>query len=113
MRRSVSAQSSDPPKYCMYFLILFSLKDPDDIPMTYFAIFDGHAGTGASLMAVNTLHYQILEKLDLVYELLVNSTLEQRQFSRKGDLRPYKWPFLEKEVSVESLVTGALEATFC
>ncbi|XP_071810104.1 protein phosphatase 1H-like [Asterias amurensis] len=89
-----------------------SIGDPDDIPMTYFAVFDGHAGTGASLMSVNTLHYQILDKLDRVYELLVNSTLEQRQFSRKGDLRPYKWPFIEKEVSIESLVTGALEATF-
>ncbi|XP_022104014.1 protein phosphatase 1H-like [Acanthaster planci] len=86
--------------------------DPDDIPMTYFAIFDGHAGTGAALMSANTLHYQILEKLDRVYELLVNSTPEHRQFSRRGDLRPHKWPFSETEVSVESLVTGALEAAF-
>ena len=63
-------------------------------------------------MAVNSLHYQILEKLDRVYELLISSSPEHRQFSRRGDLRPHKWPFSEKEVSVESLVTGALEATF-
>ena len=38
-----------------YFLHLF--QDNDPLPFTYFAVFDGHAGTGAALMAVNTLHH--------------------------------------------------------
>ena len=33
---------------------LFQNNDP--LPLTYFAIFDGHAGTGAALMAANHLH---------------------------------------------------------
>ena len=31
-------------------------QERDPLPFTYFSIFDGHAGTGAALMAVNTLH---------------------------------------------------------
>ena len=80
--------------------------------MTYFAIFDGHAGTGSSLMAVNNLHYHILDKLDSVYELLIHSTSEQRHFSKKDDKRPHKWPFSAKDMCVESLITGALETAF-
>ena len=80
--------------------------------MTYFAVFDGHAGSGSALMAVNNLHYNILDKLDSVYELLIHSSSEQRLFSKKGDKRPHKWPFNETAVSVESLITGALETAF-
>ena len=40
------------------------------IPYAYFGVFDGHAGCGASLMAVNQLHFHIMEKLQGIKELL-------------------------------------------
>ncbi|XP_063953644.1 protein phosphatase 1H-like [Lytechinus pictus] len=88
------------------------IKDSDQIPLTYFAIFDGHAGSGVSVMASRVLHTRIFAKLESVYDLLANSSIEQRQFTRSGDQRPNKWPFTEKEMSVESLVVGALESAF-
>ena len=36
---------------------IFQEKDP--LPFTYFAVFDGHAGTGAALMAVKLLQEHI------------------------------------------------------
>ena len=41
----------------IYIMMSFQEKDP--LPFTYFAIFDGHAGTGAALMAVKLLHEHI------------------------------------------------------
>ncbi len=37
------------------------LQEKDPLPFTYFAVFDGHAGTGAALMAVKLLqdHLQV------------------------------------------------------
>ncbi|XP_071492145.1 protein phosphatase 1H-like [Diadema antillarum] len=87
-------------------------KELDQIPFTYFGIFDGHAGCGVSVMASRVLHDKILSKLESVYDLLASSSVEQRQFTRSGDQRPNKWPFSEKEVSVESLIVGAFESAF-
>ncbi|KAK2142898.1 hypothetical protein LSH36_900g00062 [Paralvinella palmiformis] len=43
----------------------------DVIPVHYFAVFDGHAGTGAALMAANILHLIIQDKLLEVRDLLM------------------------------------------
>lgn len=36
----------------------------------YFAVFDGHAGTGASLMAANCLHEHI--RVSIIFKLLID-----------------------------------------
>lgn len=85
---------------------------PEDINITYFGVFDGHAGSGAAVMASHTLHHIILEKLASIQYFLMNSTIEQRQFTRSNDNRPAKWPFGLKDMSVETMVIGALEKAF-
>lgn len=85
---------------------------PEDINITYFGVFDGHAGSGAAVMASHTLHHIILEKLASIQYFLMNSTIEQRQFTRSNDNRPAKWPFTLKDMSVETMVIGALEKAF-
>ncbi|KAG1686078.1 Protein phosphatase 1H [Nymphon striatum] len=84
------------------------------LPYFYFGVFDGHAGSGAAVVASNELHRIIQEKLVSVIEFLIPSDDE-------NDLGPsaetasksmsVSWS-LEKEVSTESLVIGALEAAF-
>lgn len=84
----------------------------EDINLTYFGLFDGHAGFGTAVMASHTLHHIILEKLLSIQHFLVNSTIEQRQFTKSNDSRPAKWPFAVKDMSVETMVIGALEKAF-
>ena len=38
---------------------LLNFQEKDPLPFTYFAVFDGHAGTGAALMAVKLLQEHI------------------------------------------------------
>jgi serine/threonine protein phosphatase PrpC len=47
-------------------MFLFCLQEDKAIPAPYFAIFDGHAGTGASLMAANLLHKHIEVSFQIV-----------------------------------------------
>ena len=42
--------------YTFLGFFLLYLQEKDKISFTYFAIFDGHAGTGAALMASHLLH---------------------------------------------------------
>ena len=44
---------SDNAQLCFIDVIL---KSQDPLPFTYFGVFDGHAGTGAAIMAANMLH---------------------------------------------------------
>ncbi|PIK49826.1 hypothetical protein BSL78_13328 [Apostichopus japonicus] len=64
----------------------------EDINLTYFGLFDGHAGFGTAVMASHTLHHIILEKLLSIQHFLVNSTIEQRQFTKSNDSRPPSGP---------------------
>ncbi|KAI9559759.1 hypothetical protein GHT06_013765 [Daphnia sinensis] len=79
------------------------------IPYVYFALFDGHAGTGAAISAANELHCILHDKLmDVIHHLLPpTDTGECAQNGRNQVL----W-FPEREISVESFIVGALEATF-
>ena len=44
------------PSFDSVLTNIFYDQDNDPLPFTYFAVFDGHAGAGAALMAVNMLH---------------------------------------------------------
>ena len=56
--------------------IMFQEKDP--LPFTYFAIFDGHAGTGAALMAVKLLHEHIqVSRTIYKFSMSENTTLHK------------------------------------
>uniref|UniRef100_A0A673KR69 PPM-type phosphatase domain-containing protein n=1 Tax=Sinocyclocheilus rhinocerous TaxID=307959 RepID=A0A673KR69_9TELE len=106
----------------------------------YWALFDGHAGSGAAVVASRLLHQHIVEQLQGVLEVLTNlaslpptvlgeepnyhpSPGTQRALTRAASLRgatgapgsPCTPPtrfFVEKKVQHESLVTGALENAF-
>lgn len=77
----------------------------NEIPVTYFAIFDGHAGPDAAVMASKLLHKLIEEKLngvkDFIFEIAGPT---------KGQLGESKHD--SKSISIHSLVIGALEQSF-
>lgn len=74
------------------------------IPCAYFAVFDGHAGTGASLSAYNGLHHHIKEKLTDIAHMLV---LPHEQFAQG-----YLCTGLITSINAEQLIVGALEQAF-
>ena len=90
---------------------------------TYFAIFDGHAGTGCALWAANTLHHHIREKLGEVSHLIAQ--LEESgdgvltngatfpPFGGGGTGKKKKVRFESmNHVTADSLIQGALEKAF-
>ncbi|KAM4554099.1 protein phosphatase 1H [Fundulus diaphanus] len=122
-----------------------SLKDgsdgSEDLTFHYWALFDGHAGSGAAVMASRLLHHHIALHLQEVMEILCAPNLQpptcldeepvnhllsatsHRALSRATSLRgaagapgsPSTPPtrfFTEKKVSQESLVIGAIENAF-
>ncbi|XP_062862856.1 protein phosphatase 1H-like [Trichomycterus rosablanca] len=103
----------------------------DELILHYWALFDGHAGSGAAVMASKLLHQQIVDKLQLVVEALCNlasppSTIlvdepnhncTPRTLTRAASLRNSPCNssprfFVEKKIQYESLVIGALENAF-
>ncbi|MPC39216.1 protein phosphatase 1H-like isoform X1 [Portunus trituberculatus] len=74
------------------------------LPYYIFGVFDGHAGWGAAVAAANQLHHLVHEKLCDVIDILIPDPLEEKQQT------PIWAP--EKEVTMESAVTGALENAF-
>lgn len=85
-------------------------EDPcQSLPYVYFAVFDGHAGAGASVAACNTLHKIIQDKLSDVLDLLLPSCSVNNK--DKQNRPPNNW-FPEKEIPPESLIIGALESAF-
>ncbi|KAJ0029003.1 hypothetical protein NQD34_004000 [Periophthalmus magnuspinnatus] len=113
---------------------------PEDLPFHYWALFDGHAGSGVAVMASHLLHHHIALHLQEVMDILLtpgtspptclgeeplNQHLApaQKGLSRAVSLRgaagapgsPHAPParfFSEKKVSHESLVIGAIENAF-
>lgn len=87
--------------------VLESEKDqPTVIPYVMVGVFDGHAGTGAALMAAHTLHKHIKDKLSAVKHFLVK---EQAEIIAEDD--PGLGCIMEP-IPKELLVTGALEEAF-
>ncbi|RXM95820.1 Protein phosphatase 1H [Acipenser ruthenus] len=96
----------------------------------FWALFDGHAGTGAAIMASKLLHVHICDQLQEIMELLLNPTVapsiilgeearpltsEPRKTSSPeegGGAQPVERFHQEKAVSLESLVIGAIENAF-
>lgn len=86
-------------------------EDPcQSLPYVYFAVFDGHAGAGASVAASNTLHHIIQERLTSVIDLLLPSCSVDSNKQQQN--RTHNNWFPEKEISPESLIVGALESAF-
>ena len=56
-------------RYRMNVPSVLCIFQADVIPVHYFAVFDGHAGTGAALMAANILHLiiQVCMEIKLFY----------------------------------------------
>lgn len=76
------------------------------IPYAYFGVFDGHAGCGAALMAVNNLHVHIMEKLHGVKEMLAYENDEK--LAAEEELSEA----VISSVTIDSLVIGVLEEAF-
>lgn len=76
------------------------------IPYAYFGVFDGHAGCGAALMAVNNLHVHIMEKLHGVKELLAYENDEKLASAEELS------ETVISSVTIDSLVIGVLEEAF-
>ncbi|KAF3856635.1 hypothetical protein F7725_017358 [Dissostichus mawsoni] len=107
--------------------------DGTGIPMHYFGVFDGHAGSGAAIMASKLLHRLIRDRLGEICHLLENPTSAPpiclaknggpyQADSKKGAAQDTEDPdavtdssvrfHMEKVVSLESLVMGVIETAF-
>ncbi|GMS96204.1 hypothetical protein PENTCL1PPCAC_18379, partial [Pristionchus entomophagus] len=84
----------------------------------FFAIFDGHAGTGASIMASRCLHEHIKSRLSEVLESLIEMDRQENFMSSKfrsnsvyslgkGQSRREK-----STINADSLVIGAIESAY-
>lgn len=79
-------------------------KELPDLPYTYFGIFDGHAGYGASLAASLQFQHILHEKLVDILELLLPS---------EGQKTPvFPAMLFHKTISKDELIVGALESAF-
>ncbi|XP_069760298.1 protein phosphatase 1H isoform X1 [Narcine bancroftii] len=112
-------------------------SESEGISFNYWALFDGHAGTGAAIVASKLLHHKIAEHLQEVTGVLRNSAVQPptcltdesevvantRTLTRAASLRgsmgtpgsPSSPPtrfFIEKKIAHEGLVIGAIENAF-
>lgn len=74
--------------------------DQDAVSVTYFGMFDGHAGFGAAVCAAKQLHFIIEEKLLEVMPIVWSTYLGLPQIN------------VRKEVPHTSLIIGVLEKSF-
>ncbi|MCJ8729481.1 hypothetical protein PDJAM_G00106670 [Pangasius djambal] len=114
-------------------VLLEDSGDTTGIPMHFWGVFDGHAGTGAALMASKLLHRLIRDRLCEVAHLLENQSspppiclakngspyqAEQKKGScmdaedQDGPVDPIARFHMEKVVNLESLVMGIIENAF-
>ncbi|XP_072134818.1 protein phosphatase 1H-like isoform X1 [Mobula birostris] len=107
-------------------------KGGSGITFHYWALFDGHAGTGAAVMASRRLHLHICEQLRDIVDILQDRDVPPpiclsndpetvtadgtKSLEHQGDWEPptdSESRFqLEKEISHEYLVIGAIESAF-
>lgn len=79
---------------------------PSQIPYVLYGIFDGHAGTGAALMAANILHGHIKDKLTSIKHFLARESAEVIAEDDPG------LGCITEPIPTETLVGGALEEAF-
>jgi len=114
----------------------------ESLPWLYFAVFDGHAGSGVAVAASNTLHKIIQEKLQSIADLIIafglkderktsnsevrddsNSTADSKKLNgsviinqdnhlSKDNIALLFHPSSDKIITVDNLITGALESAF-
>uniref|UniRef100_A0A4X2M1R6 Protein phosphatase, Mg2+/Mn2+ dependent 1H n=2 Tax=Vombatus ursinus TaxID=29139 RepID=A0A4X2M1R6_VOMUR len=113
-------------------------SDTDGISFHYWSLFDGHAGSGAAVVASRLLQHHIVEQLQDIIDILKNSAVlpptclgeepentpaNSRTLTRAASLRggvgapgsPSTPPtrfFTEKKIPHECLVIGAIESAF-
>uniref|UniRef100_A0A8D0HDC8 Protein phosphatase, Mg2+/Mn2+ dependent 1H n=1 Tax=Sphenodon punctatus TaxID=8508 RepID=A0A8D0HDC8_SPHPU len=113
-------------------------SESDGISFHYWSLFDGHAGSGAAVVASKLLQHHIVEQLQEIVDILKNSAVppptclgeepenmaaNSRTLTRAASLRgsvgapgsPSTPPtrfFTEKKISHECLITGAIESAF-
>ncbi|XP_040408124.1 protein phosphatase 1H [Cygnus olor] len=113
-------------------------SDTDGISLYYWSLFDGHAGSGAAVVASKLLQHHILEQLQEIVDILRNTAIlpptclgeepdnpatNSRTLTRAASLRggvgapgsPSTPPtrfFTEKKIPHECLVIGAIESAF-
>lgn len=113
-------------------------SDTDGINLYYWSLFDGHAGSGAAVVASKLLQHHILEQLQEIVDILRNTAVlpptclgeepdnpssNSRTLTRAASLRggvgapgsPSTPPtrfFTEKKIPHECLVIGAIESAF-
>ncbi|XP_054845165.1 protein phosphatase 1H [Eublepharis macularius] len=113
-------------------------SESDGISFHYWSLFDGHAGSGAAVVASKVLHHHIAEQLQEIVDILKNSAVPPptclgedpesmnssiRTLTRAASLRssvgapgsPSTPPtrfFTEKKISHECLIIGAIETAF-
>ncbi|PAA76697.1 hypothetical protein BOX15_Mlig023007g1 [Macrostomum lignano] len=71
--------------------------------VTYFALFDGHAGDGASTYARHRLHLHIRDRLQQMHPFLLSALSGSNSTTAKAE---------NSSIGVDDLVTGALENAF-
>ncbi|XP_066580356.1 protein phosphatase 1H [Amia ocellicauda] len=111
--------------------------DSEGVTFNYWALFDGHAGSGAAVVASKLLQHHIVEQLQDILDVLKNTAIlpptclgeepdhtpSSRTLTRAASLRgaagapgsPSTPPtrfFTEKKIQHESLVIGAIENAF-
>nr|XP_033814691.1 protein phosphatase 1H isoform X1 [Geotrypetes seraphini] len=111
--------------------------EADGITLSYWALFDGHAGAGAAVVASKLLQHHIVDQLQGIVEILKNSAVlpptclgeepetanNNRTLTRAASLRgaagapgspstPQTRFFTEKKIPHECLVIGAIENAF-
>uniref|UniRef100_A0A3Q3G800 Protein phosphatase, Mg2+/Mn2+ dependent, 1H n=1 Tax=Labrus bergylta TaxID=56723 RepID=A0A3Q3G800_9LABR len=89
----------------------------ENLTFHYWALFDGHAGSGVAVVASRLLHHHIALHLQEVLEILCTPNLQAASLRGAAGApgSPSTPPtrfFTEKKVSHESLVIGAIENAF-
>lgn len=121
-----------------FFSVAVSPQESEGISCHYWSLFDGHAGSGAAVVASRLLQHHITQQLQDIVEILKNSAIlpptclgeepestpaHGRTLTRAASLRggvgapgsPSTPPtrfFTEKKIPHECLVIGALESAF-
>ncbi|KAF8768091.1 Protein phosphatase 1H like protein [Argiope bruennichi] len=87
------------------------------IPWIYFALFDGHAGSGVAVAASSTLHEIVKAKLQEVADLLELpddelNLMAKGSHERSSQPAGFQGFSNDRDVTVDSLIVGALESAF-
>lgn len=102
--------------FLSHFKIVFVLdvKLEQKFTLTYFGMFDGHAGPDAALMTSRLLHKHIMERLQsrievIKYKLWSNDS-ENKTENGSGNEVDKFGPL--GNISVDSIIVGAVEESF-